>query len=164
MAKDTDKVAKDMVVSLAYKLTVDGEVLDEAGEKDAIQFLQGHHNIIPGLEKELNGMKVGETKSVKVGPEGGYGPVDKKAINEIPLSEFPKTVKPEVGLELEMKDEQGQGSYARVISVGEETAELDFNHPLAGKQLNFDVKIVDLRPATAEELSHGHVHGPGHHH
>jgi FKBP-type peptidyl-prolyl cis-trans isomerase SlyD len=69
-----------------------------------------------------------------------------------------------VGLELEMKDADGEDSYARVISVSEETAELDFNHPLAGKQLNFDVKIVDLRPATDEELSHGHVHSHGHHH
>lgn len=164
MANNADQVAKDMVVSLAYKLTVDGKVLDEAGDGDAIQFLQGHRNIIPGLEKEIDGMKVGDTKSVKVDPESGYGSVDEAAIKEIELGEFPKDVKPEVGLELEMQDEHGQGSYARVVAVGDKTAKLDFNHPLAGKQLNFEVKIVDLRPATPEELAHGHVHSHGHHH
>jgi FKBP-type peptidyl-prolyl cis-trans isomerase SlyD len=158
MAKNAGQVAKDMVVSLAYKLTVDGEVLDEAKDNEAIQFLHGHRNIIPGLEKELAGMKAGESKSVKVDPEGGYGPVDENAVRDIPLDEFPKDVKPEVGLELEMRDEQGQGSYARVVSVGKESAKLDFNHPLAGKHLDFEVTIVDLRPATSEELAHGHVH------
>ncbi|MDA1329876.1 MAG: peptidylprolyl isomerase [Chloroflexi bacterium] len=164
MANEANSVAKDMVVSLAYKLIVDGEVLDEASDKDAILFIHGHRNIIPGLEKELIGMKIGETKSVKVAPKDGYGDKDQKAIEELALDEFPKNVKPKVGLELEMPGDDGHGSYARVVSVGEKSAQLDFNHPLAGKELNFEVKVVELRPATSEELSHGHVHGPGGHH
>lgn len=164
MAADTKVVADDMVVSMAYKLTVEGEVIDEAGDHQAIDFMQGHRNIIPGLEKELAGMKKGESKSVVVGFEDGYGPVDESAIEDIALSEFPDDVEPKKGLELQMKDSKGQENYARVLSVGKESAKLDFNHPLAGKELNFDVKIVQLRPATDEELSHGHVHSPGHHH
>ena len=156
-------VAEKMVVSLAYKLTVDGNVLDEAGDEDAIQFLAGHRNIIPGLESQLIGMAAGESKSVTVPPEGGYGEVDEAAIQDVPLSEF-EDVKPEVGMELQMKDRQGRESFARVLSIGEDSVKLDFNHPLAGKELNFEVKIVELRPATPEEIAHGHVHGPGGHH
>jgi len=157
-------VANEVVVSMAYKLTVDGEVLDEAGEGDALQFLQGHRNIISGLESQLAGMKVGESKTVKVSPEGGYGVRDEDAIDEIPLTEFPEGVKPEVGMELEVKDEEGNEMYGRVLSLGADTAKMDFNHPLAGKELNFEVKIVGLRPPTSEELAHGHVHAHGHHH
>lgn len=157
-------VADDVVVNMAYKLTVDGEVLDEAGEGDALQFLQGHRNIISGLESQLTGMKLGESKTVKVSPEGGYGVRDEDAIDEIPLSEFPEGVKPEVGMELEVKDEEGNEMYGRVLSLGADTAKMDFNHPLAGKELNFDVKIVGLRAPTSEELAHGHVHAHGHHH
>lgn len=157
-------VANEVVVSMAYKLTVDGKVLDEAGESDALQFLQGNRNIISGLESQLAGMKVGESKTVKVSPEGGYGVRDEDAIEEIPLSEFPEGVKPEVGMELEVKDEEGNEMYGRVLSLGAETAKMDFNHPLAGKELNFEVKIVGLRAPTSEELAHGHVHAHGHHH
>jgi len=157
-------VADDVVVSMAYTLTVDGEVLDEADEKDALQFLQGHRNIISGLESQLAGMKVGESKTVKVSPEGGYGLRDEESVDEIPLSESPQGVKPEVGMELEVKDEDGNEMYGRVLSIGEETARMDFNHPLAGKELNFEIKIVGLRTPTSEELTHGHVHAHGHHH
>ena len=164
MAADAKVVADNMVVSMAYKLTVDGEVIDEAADHQAIQFMQGHKNIIPGLETQLAGMKAGESKSVVIDSDGGYGPVDETAIEDVALSEFPDDVEPKKGLEVQMKDSKGQESYARVLSVSKKTAKLDFNHPLAGKELNFDVKIVELRPATDEELSHGHVHSPGHHH
>ncbi|HEY4759638.1 MAG TPA: peptidylprolyl isomerase [Thermoguttaceae bacterium] len=164
MADKPEIIADDVVVSLAYKLTVDGEVLDEAGAEDALQFLQGHRNIIPGLESQLTGMKVGESKSVVVPPETGYGGVDKDSIDAVPASEFPEGVKPEVGLELEVKDKEGNEMYGRVLSIQDDKVTMDFNHPLAGKELHFDVKIIDLRAATGEELAHGHVHAHGHHH
>lgn len=157
-------VADDVVISLAYKLTVDGEILDEAGEADALQYLQGHRNIISGLESQLAGMKVGESKQVTVSPEGGYGVRDEESIDEIPFSEFPQGVAPEVGMELDIKDEDGNEMYGRVLSVGADTATMDFNHPLAGKELHFDVKVVGLRAPTSEEMAHGHVHAHGHHH
>jgi FKBP-type peptidyl-prolyl cis-trans isomerase SlyD len=153
-----------MVVSLAYKLTVDGEVLDEAGDGDALQYLQGHHNIISGLEKQLEGMKVGETKTVVVAPVDGYGLVDEDSFDDLTLDEFPEGVKPEIGMELEVKDEEGNEMYGKVLSIEGDTVRMDFNHPLAGKDLTFEVKIVGVRPATGEELSHGHVHSHGHHH
>lgn len=159
-----EMVADNVVVSLDYKLTVDGEVLDEAGADDALQFLQGHRNIIPGLESAIAGMKIGESKTVVVPPETGYGEVDKEAIDEIPASEFPEGVNPEVGMELDVKDKEGNEMYGRVLSIQDDKVTMDFNHPLAGKELHFDVKIVDLRPATGEELAHGHVHAHGHHH
>ena len=164
MADKQELVTDDVVVSLAYKLTVDGEVLDEANDADALQFLQGHGNIIPGLESQLNGMKVGDSKTVVVPPETGYGKVDKDAIDGIPMSEFPEGVKPEVGMELEVKDNEGNEMFGRVLSIEGDTVTMDFNHPLAGKELHFDVKIVNLRAATGEELAHGHVHAHGHHH
>ena len=165
MSADTPQtVADDLVVSLAYTLAVDGEVLDQADDKDALEFLQGHHNIISGLESELAGMKVGEKKTVKVSPADGYGVRDEEAVDDIPLDEFPEGVKPEVGMELEVKDEEGNEMTGVVLAINADTAKMDFNHPLAGKELNFDVKIVALRPATGEELAHGHVHAHGHHH
>ena len=164
MADKPELVTDDVVVSMAYKLTVDGEVLDEAGADDALQFLQGHRNIIPGLESQLTGMKVGESKSVVVPPETGYGEVDKDSIDEIQVSEFPEGVNPEVGMELELKDKEGNEMYGRVLSIQDDTVTVDFNHPLAGKELHFEVKIADLRAATGEELAHGHVHAHGHHH
>jgi FKBP-type peptidyl-prolyl cis-trans isomerase SlyD len=164
MADKPELVADDVVVSLAYKLTVDGEVLDESEVDDALQFLQGHGNIIPGLESQLNGMKIGESKTVVVPPATGYGEVDKESIDQIPTSEFPEGVTPEIGMELEIKDKEGNEMYGRVLSIQEDTVTMDFNHPLAGKELHFDVKIVDLRAATGEEMAHGHVHAHGHHH
>jgi len=164
MPDKPEVVTDDVVVSLAYKLTVDGETLDEAGAEDALQFFQGHRNIIPGLESAIAGMKVGESKAVVVPPATGYGEVDKDSVDEIPASEFPESVTPEVGMELEIKDKEGNEMYGRVLSIQEETVTMDFNHPLAGKDLHFEVKIVDLRAATGEELAHGHVHAHGHHH
>ena len=164
MPDKPEVVADEVVVSLAYKLTVDGEVLDEAGEEDALQFLQGHRNIIPGLENQIAGMKVGEAKTVVVPPETGYGEVDMDSVDEIPASEFPEGVTPEVGMELEIKDKEGNEMYGRVLSIQDDTVTMDFNHPLAGKDLHFEVKIVDLRAATGEELAHGHVHAHRHHH
>lgn len=159
-----EKIVDDVVVSLAYKLTVEGEVLDEAADSDAIQFLQGRKNIIPGLESQLAGMKVGDSKRVVVNAEQGYGPIDKNAVEDIALSEFPEGVKPEIGMELEIKDQEGNEMWGRVLSLQGDTVTMDFNHPLAGKELHFDVKVVDLRQATGDELAHGHVHAPGHHH
>lgn len=157
-------VAKDVVVSLAYKLTVDGEVLDEAGKDDAIQFLHGHRNIIPGLENELTGLKLGDSKKVSVQPEEGYGLTDSEEIEEISLEDFPEGIVPEIGMELEVKDEDGNDLYGRVLAITEDTVTMDFNHPLAGKTLDFEVTVVGLRNATEDELSHGHVHGPDDHH
>lgn len=152
-------VADDVVVSLEYKLTVDGEIVDSTEGDEPLQFIQGHQNIIPGLERELAGMKVGDSKKVVVPPAQAYGEVDPGNIIDVPRSEFPAEIPLDPGTELEVKNADGEVLSATISAVSKETVKLDFNHPLAGKELFFDVTVVDLRSATEEELAHGHVHG-----
>jgi len=162
MSKDT--VQDGLVVSMDYKLTVDGEVLDSSDDAGPLQFLAGYGNIVPGLESEMIGMKVGESKDVVVKPEDGYGEFDDEAFMDVPRNEFPEDMEIEEGVELNVTDEDGQNQYARVENITKETVRLDFNHPLAGAELHFSVKVVALRDPTEEELDHGHVHEEGHHH
>ena len=162
MSKDT--VQNGLVVSMDYKLTVDGEVLDSSDGAGPLQFLAGYDNIVPGLEREMIGMKIGESKDVVVTPEDGYGEFDEEGFMDVPRSEFPGDMEIEEGAELSVTDEDGQNQYARVEIVTDESVRLDFNHPLAGAELHFNVKVVALREPTKEELDHGHVHEEGHHH
>jgi FKBP-type peptidyl-prolyl cis-trans isomerase SlyD len=152
------EIADDVVVSLCYTLTVDGEVFDFTEDDEAIEFLQGYGNIIPGLEAELYGMQIGDKKQVTVPTEEAYGEYDQEEIRDVPRSEFPPDVPLAPGVELELTDTDDDLLYAKVVSIAKDTVKLDFNHPLAGKELHFYIEVVDLRPPTAEELEHGHVH------
>lgn len=152
------KVADDVVVSIEYTLTVEGEVVDSTEGEEPLEFLHGHQNIIPGLERELSGMKIGESKKVVVPPGEAYGEVDPENVVDVPRSEFPTEIPLEEGTELEVKNADGEVLSATIAEVNGDTVKLDFNHPLAGKELTFDVTISDLRAATEEELAHGHVH------
>jgi FKBP-type peptidyl-prolyl cis-trans isomerase SlyD len=152
-------VADDIVVSIDYSLTVDGEIIDASEENDPLEFLQGHQNIIPGLENQMYGMKVGESKEVVVPPKDGYGNVDPNAIIDVPRTEFPKDFEIKPGLELQLQSQEGELLNAVIDSISKDKVRLDLNHPLAGKELLFRVTVVDLREATEEELTHGHVHG-----
>jgi FKBP-type peptidyl-prolyl cis-trans isomerase SlyD len=158
------EVTDDIVVSMEYTLTVDEDVLDSTDGGEPLEFLQGHRNIIPGLEKELYGMTTGDTRAVKVTAADAYGEIDPEALMDVPRSEFPSTIPLEKGTELQVKDTDGEVRYATITKIGAEKVQLDFNHPLAGKELNFEIKVVGLRIPTAEELSHGHVHSDDHHH
>lgn len=162
MNKDT--VQDGLVVSIEYTLSVDGEELDSSTDAGPLQFLAGFDNIVPGLEREMVGMKIGESKDVVVLPEDGYGEFDEEAFMEVPRSEFPSDMELETGLELNVTDEDGQHQLAFVESFNDKIVRLDFNHPLAGAELHFNVKVVALREPTKEELDHGHVHEEGHHH
>lgn len=162
MSKDT--VQDGVVVSMEYTLTVDGEVLDTSDGVGPLQFLAGYDNIVPGLEREMIGMKIGDMKKVVVSPAEGYGEFEADAFMEVPRSDFPADMELEEGLELSVTDEDGASRYARVDKISDETIQLDFNHPLAGVELHFDVKVTALREPTEEELDHGHVHEEGHHH
>lgn len=155
-------VADDVVVSMDYTLTVNGEILDSSEGTDPLEFLQGHQNIVPGLERELYGMKIGDSKQVTVEPQDGYGMVDKDAFLEISRAEFPEDIPLEAGVELDLQDEEGEVMSATIASVEGDNVILDLNHPLAGATLEFSVKITGLRLPTQEEMEHGHVHG--HHH
>ncbi len=156
-------VQADDVVTIEYTLTVDGEVVDSSSEHGPLSYLHGHGQIIPGLEKELEGMAVGEAKEVTVAPEEGYGPEDPNAFIALPKSEFPPTITLEPGVQLQLSDQSGQVYNATIHEVKDDSVVLNFNHPLAGKTLHFQVKVVGLRAATPEERAHGHVHGEGGH-
>lgn len=156
--KNPSEVTDDVVVIIDYTLTVEGQVVDSTEGDEPLQFLQGHQNIIPGLERELSGMKIGDNKQVVVQPTEAYGDIDPENVIEVPRSEFPSEIPLETGIELEVKNADGEVLSAVIADVTPNSVKLDFNHPLAGKQLTFDVTIVDLRSATDEELAHGHVH------
>ncbi len=152
-------VADDLVVTMDYTLTVDGEIVDSSDEEGPIEYLQGYGNIIPGLEAHLGGLAICESMDVTVAAKDAYGEFSRDQIVDIPLDEFPEEICVEPGVELEMRDQDGDMLFARIISVGKSRAKLDFNHPLAGKELHFNVTIISLRLPTPEELEHGHVHG-----
>ena len=157
------KVDDGHVVTMHYTLRVNGEIVDSSDADEPLMFIQGMGHIIPGLEQQLYEMHVGDKKKVSVAPKDGYGVVDAAAFMEVPRSAFPKEVPMKVGTQLELKDKSGHPTMARIESVTAESIRLDMNHPLAGKQLDFEVTIASLRPATEEEVSHGHVHEHGGH-
>jgi FKBP-type peptidyl-prolyl cis-trans isomerase SlyD len=132
-------------VSIEYTLTLeDKTVVDSNVGADPLTFIQGSHNIIPGLESALDGMKVGESKQVTVTPEDGYGPLNKDAVSEIEKTYIPEDSL-KVGAVLQGQSPDGKVIIARVVEIKEETVMLDYNHPLAGKTLNFDVEIMDVQ-------------------
>ena len=152
-----EQVADNMVVSMAYTLTVEGELIDSTEDGESLVFIQGFGSIIPGLESSLYGMSKGQTRPVQVPAVDAYGEYDLEQIVPIPMSEFPDDFDLEPGLELEMKDKDGDTVFARIVSVGKSRVKMDFNHPLAGKDLDFEITILDLRPATDEELEQGYI-------
>jgi FKBP-type peptidyl-prolyl cis-trans isomerase SlyD len=155
------KIEENSVVTLDYTLRVDGGVIDTSEGNEPIEFIQGQGQIIPGLENELYGMAIGDSKDVVVTPGQGYGEIDSEAFADIPKEEFPANIPLEEGVALQLRDQEGNVLEAHIVEVGEKTVRLNFNHPLAGKELHFSVKVVGVREATNEELSHGHVHQHG---
>lgn len=143
-----DNVVKDgMLVSMEYTLKgTDGKVIDSSQGREPLKYVHGQKMMIPGLEKELTGMKVGGEKNVTVKPENAYGPVNPNAFQEIPKEKIPPNAL-KVGAVLQGQDDQGRPMLARVKEVKEKTVVIDLNHPMAGKTLVFNVKIVDIQPA-----------------
>ena len=157
-------IAQDQVVSIHYTLKSDaGEVLDSSAEGEPLTYLHGHGNLIPGLERELAGKNAGDKVQVKILPADGYGEYDKALVQRVPRRALKGVPNVHVGMRLQAQTEQG----ARAVTVTQlagDMVTLDGNHPLAGQNLNFDVEVTEVRPATAEELEHGHAHAPGDHH
>lgn len=153
------RVARDIVVSIDYTLNVEGEVVDFSEKDEPLEYIQGHGQIIPGLERAMEGMAIGDSKQVEVPAREAYGELDPNAIVDVDRSEFPPDVPIEVGTPLQVRNTDGEILDARISEVEGDHIQLDFNHPLAGKDLLFNVTVMDLRRATPEELEHGHVHG-----
>lgn len=151
------------VVHIHYTLTNDaGEILDTSSGQEPLIYLQGAGNIIPGLENALEGKTVGDTLTVVVPPEQGYGVRNDELVDTASLSQFPNPEQVEVGVSFRVQ--MGDMMYiATVTDIDGDTVTFDMNHPLAGVTLNFDVAVVDVKDATPEELAHGHVHAHGGH-
>jgi len=158
------QIGPNSVVSIHYELSNDaGEILDASAEGEPLVYLHGAHNIIPGLEKELAGKQAGDTLKVKVQPEEGYGAQQPELIQQVPRNAFPDPDSLAVGMRFTAESDNGHISVV-ITGLDDATATVDGNHPLAGVVLNFDVSIAEVRPATEEEIAHGHVHMHGHHH
>lgn len=154
-------ITQDKVVELDYKLTVHGEVIDQSEPGEPLVYLHGHSNIIPGLERALEGKSAGDSLQVTVNPEDGYGPRDPEAIEELSREDFDDDI--EVGSTYYAESEDGSIIPFTVIGLDGERVKVDFNPPLAGETLHFDVKVLNVREATDEEMEHGHAHAPGMH-
>jgi len=157
-------IAADQVVSIHYTLKNDaGEVLDRSQADAPLTYLHGRGNLIPGLERELTGKSSGDRLQVRIVPAEAYGEYDQGLVQRVPRRALKGVRDVRVGLQLQAQTAQG----ARVVTVTQLSGDLvtlDGNHPLAGQHLNFDVEVGAVRAATAAELAHGHVHGPGGHH
>jgi FKBP-type peptidyl-prolyl cis-trans isomerase SlyD len=159
------EIVKDRVAGIEYTLKGDdGKVVDSNLGGEALVYLHGHGNLVPGLERELEGKKAGDQLEVIVKPEDGYGARDESRTFEVPRSSLPQNIEPAKGMQLTMRAPNGQAMPVTVAKVKLSTVVLDSNHPLAGQNLHFSVTIGSVRKATKEELQHGHAHSPGHHH
>jgi FKBP-type peptidyl-prolyl cis-trans isomerase SlyD len=158
------QVADNMAVSIHYTLTNDdGEVLDSSIGDEALVFLQGSGNIIPGLEKVMVGKVTGDKFNVRIVPEEAYGELMEDMIQVLSRDMFEGIDNIEVGMQFHADVSSGPG-VVTVVSIEGDDITIDGNHPLAGIALNFDVEVIDVRLATEEEASHGHIHGTGCHH
>ena len=159
------QIESPKVVTLNYTLTDDqGAVIDQS-EDGSFVYIHGANSIIPGLENALSGKKAGDELSVSVAPEDAYGERSDAMLQQVPKSMFEDQSQVEVGMQFHAQGPNGETLVVTVTEVSDDNVTIDGNHPLAGAQLNFDVKVVDVREATEEEVDHGHVHGPeGHHH
>ncbi len=160
------KVEKGSVVGIDYKLHLgDGVVVDASEPNEPLTYLHGEGQIVPGLEQAIEGMHVGDSKKVVVSPGEGYGEHDPRGLQEVPLTAFPQGFAPQKGMQLTAEGPNGEVVPFTVREVKPQSVVIDLNHPLAGQTLHFDVTVRDVRAATAEELEHGHAHGPeGHEH
>lgn len=159
------QISANMVVSIDYTLTDDqGAVIDSSDGREPLAFIQGIGNIIPGLERALEGKAQGDSLKVSIAPEDAYGERSDDLTQAVPKEMFEGADEIEVGSQFQTMSETGP-QVVTVVAVDDAHVTVDSNHPLAGENLHFDVTIIEIRDASAEELEHGHVHGPeGHDH
>lgn len=167
------KIDNNTVVSVNYNLSIKGttEQVEQTSKEHPFVFLFGAGGLLPDFEKNLNGKNPGDAFDFFIDAANGYGVRDEQHVVMIPIEAFQgedgkldeENVK--VGVTLPMVDNEGNRLYGQVMEITAEHVKMDFNHPLAGKDLHFKGEVLDVRAATEEELAHGHVHGPhGHHH
>jgi len=158
------QIANNAVVSFNYTLTDDqGKVIDSSDGREPLTYLQGSGQIVPGLEKAMDGHQVGDRFDVDVVPEEGYGIRHAELVQEVPREAFQGVEDVQPGMQFQGQGPQGVINVT-VTKVEDGKVHIDGNHPLAGQTLHFAVEITGVREASAEELAHGHVHGEGGHH
>lgn len=165
----TMKISPDTVVSVTYTLTLDnGVIADEADAQQPFMFIHGIGQTLPAFDDALNGLAAGDAFQFSLTADQAYGNPNADWLISIPRSVFAGPDVPEdilhLGAILPMQDQSGNPIDGKVVEINEETVKMDFNHPLAGEALHFKGTVVEVRAASAEELDHGHVHGPGGHH
>jgi FKBP-type peptidyl-prolyl cis-trans isomerase SlyD len=159
------QIEKHAVVTLAYTLKDANDRIIDQSDDGSFCYLHGASNIIPGLENALTGKAAGDELTVSVPPEEGYGVRDAGKTQAVPREMFPVEEEIVPGMQFHAQGPDGHQLVVTVVKVEDDRVTVDGNHPLAGVQLNFDVKVLEVREATGEEITHGHVHGPdGHHH
>ena len=163
------KIEKHTVATVTYSLEVDGEFVEKADNENPLTFLAGVGMMIPGFEQQLAGKEAGDTYDITVAPEDAYGTTDPEAIIDLPKSVF--AIDGEIqedmlveGNVVPLQDQNGTPFQGVILEVGEDTVKVDMNHQLAGKTLHFKGEVLEVRQATKDEISHGHVHGAGGHH
>lgn len=162
-------ISKNKVVSVSYELKVNGEIVDKAEVENPMEFVYGSGMLIPSFEQNIKDMKVGDTFKFSISADQAYGQTLSEYVLKLPISVFEHEGKVDeellqVGSRLPMVDQEGNPLNGLVLEVNEDHVVMDFNHPLAGQDLHFSGKVEAVREATADELSHGHVHGQGHNH
>lgn len=156
-------IAPNRVAAFHYTLTDDaGTVLDRSADEPMV-YLHGHHNIVPGLERQMEGMASGDKKKVSVSPADGYGERQEGMTQPVPRGQFPPGTELQVGMPLHAQGQDGNTMVVWIEAIEGDTIFVTANHPLAGVTLHFEVEVTDVRDATDEERAHGHAHGPGGH-
>jgi FKBP-type peptidyl-prolyl cis-trans isomerase SlyD len=146
-------IENDTVVQMAYNLIVDGEEV----ESDTLEYLHGHQNLVPGLENALTGMKIGDVKDVHVLAADAYGEFDDSLVTVLNRESFPADFEIKLGQAMRMRDNEGHMFSGIANAMNDQTVEVDMNHPMAGKDLDFKVTILDIRPGTEDEISSGQI-------
>jgi FKBP-type peptidyl-prolyl cis-trans isomerase SlyD len=158
------QIAADSVVLIHYTLKDDdGKVLDSSAGGEPLAYIQGHGNLVSGLEKALEGKTQGNRIAVTLGPAEGYGARNEALVQRVPKRSLQRAGEIRKGMQFQSQTDEGMRVFTVTTVVGDMVT-LDGNHPLADQTLHFDVEVVDVRTATSEELEHGHVHGAGGHH
>ncbi len=154
---------QNSVVLMDYTVKDDeGNLIYTSSGQEPLAFILGMGNIIPGLERAFVGKKIGDAFNVRVKPDDGYGERDESLVEVVPRSQFAGIKDLRAGMQLQAQTDDDM-MVVTVVKITDKEVTVDANHPLAGKNLNFDVKVVEIRGATSEELTHGHVHGRGGH-
>ena len=154
------KIADNTVVTIDYELTDDkGEIIDQSPSDEPLEYLHGHGQLVPGLERQLLGKQSGDAFKADVAATEGYGEYDHLRIIQIKRDELPEDLSPEIGMELSSEGPDGEPVAFWISNIQKDVITLDGNHPLAGQTLHFSIKIKEVRTATEEEIAHGHAHG-----